>query len=388
MAATAANLLEQLVEKLPESPTPMDDPEKRREEVRGLLDFLKNLAPPPPDAQKDAAHLALEEAIDEARKTGAAAVAAMSTYNAAINPDDLRAALRRSVDAAADQAEETTAAIAGLSGLGGGESSEHTRHALADALKSSEAMKRLALRMRRIAMNKRRTRTNAAASEVTNITTGSDLGRVLPHELSKLNDPLLSLDFLRSFLEGTLLQYGLSGREKEGRGPVVVLIDDSDSMDGPRSVFARATALALADLALSDRRSCRLIRFSHKLQATCDLRPGRDDTGTILGFLAGETAGGTNFELPLLAAREAIESAETCSRADVVLITDGEAELSASFLADWHARSTKDGLHTYAVHIGAEPPPVLRALTKDVLPLSSLVPEKLEDKLFGPIAGL
>lgn len=391
-SAATVNLLEQLVDKLPDAPSPIDDPEKRREEVRGLLDFLRSLdpAPPPEGTPPDPSRAALEQALAEARKRGAAAVAAMAEYDAALKPDDIRAALRRSVDAAASEAEETAAAIAGLSGFGGTQGTAHTQDALAAALKSSDALKRLALlagRMRRIAMNKRRTRTSASASEVTDITTGSDLSRVLPHELSKLNDPLLALDFLRSFLEGGLLQYELAGHEKEGRGPVVVLVDDSDSMDGPRSIFARAAALALADLALSDRRSCRLIRFSHKLRATCDLRPGRDDTGTILAFLDGPPEGGTNFELPLLAAREAVDSAPICARADVVLITDGEAELSAPFLADWHARSRKDGLHTYAVHIGGHAPPVLSSLTKDVIVLPSLIPEKLEDKLFAPMVA-
>lgn len=387
-SAAAANLLEQLVDKLPDAPKPMDDPEKRREEVRGLLDFLNALDPAEAAGATDEARAALEMALAEAREGGAAAVAAMAAYNAGLSPDDMRAALRRSVDVAAAEAEEMTAAMAGLSGLGGVQGSEQTQSALGAALKSSDAMKRLALlagRMRRIAMNKRRTRTTAAASEVTDITTGSDLARALPHELSKLNDPLLSLDFLRSFLEGGLFQYELAGNEKEGRGPIVVLIDDSDSMDGPRSIFARAAALALADLALSDRRSCRLIRFSHKLRATCDLRPGRDDTGAILSFLDGPPEGGTNFELPLLAARQAVDSAPTCARADVVLITDGEAELSVPFLNDWHARSKRDGLHTYAVHIGGHAPAVLSALTKDVIVLPSLIPEKLEDKLFAPI---
>ncbi len=201
----------------------------------------------------------------------------------------------------------------------------------------------------------------------------------------KLTDPLLALDFFRAFMERSLLQYELVGNEKEGRGPMIVLIDDSDSTDGPPSTFAKATALALADLALSDRRACKLVRFSHKVNATLDLRVGRDCTRELLAFLAGNVDGGTSFELPLRLAREAIDSEPTYERADVVLITDGEAELSPEFMGEWARRSKRDGLSTYAVHIGGHAPPVLRALTPDVIELKSLLPEALDDALFARI---
>lgn len=386
-SAATATLLEQLVDMLPEPPSPIADPDKRRDEVRGLLDFLKQTAPDDADTLA-----ALDKAIADGRASGAQAVASMVQFGNALDKDAIRGALRASVDAAATDSEEYTAAFAGLAGLGSttAQLGDDTRAALGSALKSSDAMKRLALlagRMRRLAMNKRRSRTKAAASEVNNITVGNDLSRLLPHELLKLSDPVLSLDFMRAFLEKSLFQYELVGNEKEGRGPVVVLIDDSVSMDGPPSTFAKATALALADLALSDRRTCRLIRFSDRLRASIDLRPGRDDTAKLLPFLADDVSGGTDFELPLTAAREAIDNDPVCERADVVLITDGEAELSKNFLDNWHAAARKDGLSTYAVHIGGQVPPVLHALTPDVIPLHSLVPERLEETLFGPIAG-
>jgi uncharacterized protein with von Willebrand factor type A (vWA) domain len=69
----------------------------------------------------------------------------------------------------------------------------------------------------------------------------------------------------------------------------------------------------------------------------------------------------------------------------VVLITDGEAELSDEFVGDWTRRAKKDGLTTYAVHIGGHAPPVLSRLTSDVIQLRALLPEQLEDKLFAKL---
>jgi uncharacterized protein with von Willebrand factor type A (vWA) domain len=92
-----------------------------------------------------------------------------------------------------------------------------------------------------------------------------------------------------------------------------------------------------------------------------------------------------NFELPLRAAREAIDNEPVYERADVVLITDGEAELTEEFLGDWARRAKRDGLSTYAVHIGAHAPAVLSRLTPDVIQLAALLPEQLEDKLFAKL---
>lgn len=382
-SAATVNILEQIIEKLPEPAMPLTDPDERRKEVRGLLDFLNGLAP------DDSSRMELARAIDDAKRAGKAAVAAMEGVGAALDPDDVRQALRRSVDGAATELEEICTASAGLTGLGGtGAVSDQTRALLGAALKTNDALKRLAVlagRLRQLAMGKRRSRTKAAASELTDVTVGNDLARVLPHELLKLTDPLLALDFFRAFMERSLLQYELTGNERQGRGPVVVLIDDSDSMDGAPSTFAKATALALADVAIADRRACRLVRFSHRINATLDLRPGIDTTGPLLSFLAANVDGGTNFELPLRCARAAIESEPTLERADVILITDGEAELSPDFLAEWKRHAAREGLTTFAVHIGAHAPPVLHALTSEVIELRSLVPERIEETLFAKL---
>ena len=380
-SAATANLLEQIVDKLPDPPSPLSDPEARRKEVRGLLDFLNATKPDDGEGRQQ-----LEGALHAAQHAGKDAVESMAAFAAAIHPDDVRQSLRRSVDEAALEVEEITTASAGLSGLGGLHgASDQTQALLGAALKDSESMRRLGMlagRMRRLAMGKRRSRTKHAASELSDVTVGNDLARVLPHEILKLTDPLLALDFFRAFAERGLLQYQLSGHEKEGRGPVVVLIDDSDSMDGAPATFAKAAALALADLALADRRACRLVRFSHKINASLDLRIGRDSTRELLAFLAGNVDGGTSFELPLQVARDAIDREPAFERADVVLITDGEAEISAAFLSAWRRRALREGLSTYAVHIGARAPAVLSALTTEVITLQALLPESLSEQLF------
>ena len=55
------------------------------------------------------------------------------------------------------------------------------------------------------------------------------------------------------------MQYLLSGNEPLGKGPLVVLLDKSGSMDGPRDIWATALSLALLDQAHRERRPFALV---------------------------------------------------------------------------------------------------------------------------------
>jgi len=72
---------------------------------------------------------------------------------------------------------------------------------------------------------------------------------------------VLRLDFPRSLLEYQVLQYQLSGPEAVGKGPLVVLLDKSGSLDGPRHISAAALALTLLDHDRHHRRTLALLGF-------------------------------------------------------------------------------------------------------------------------------
>jgi len=59
-----------------------------------------------------------------------------------------------------------------------------------------------------------------------------------------------------------VLQYQLSGNEVLGRGPLVLLLDKSGSMEGPKDTWATALALALLEHAHAERRPFALIDFN------------------------------------------------------------------------------------------------------------------------------
>ena len=371
LAATAATAMaEKVLALLPPPPEPLADAEVMRRRVRGLMRMVR-------DGVGDSDEL--EQLLAQARQRGQAAVATACAYADGLDESDLRDALREAVAAAHGQLDAVEAELAGFCGWGqgdvrpGGDVDEKAK--LATLLKQNEKLRRLGVmagRMRRIAMIKRRTRSAHARDEVSDIERGNDLARVLPSELVKLTDPALALDFARGFVEGTLTQYRLHGRERQGHGPVVILVDSSGSMEGERELWSKAVSLALLQLAVADKRRCRIVQFDDGVRRVDDFAPGKVDGRAVMEAMAPFFGGGTNFEQPLTKAIEAINDDVGLRQADVILITDGEAEVPNAFRASWAEARKKNEVTVFAVAIGGDVPAVLNQVADHVVTVKSL----------------
>jgi Mg-chelatase subunit ChlD len=198
---------------------------------------------------------------------------------------------------------------------------------LAARLKADARLKQIALlagRFKRIAASKRRQRYRHGADEITDVEMGADLGRLLPSELVKLTNPRLRAAFMRSFVERTAMQYQLVGNEPLGKGPLVVLLDKSGSMDGPRDVWATALTLALLDQAHRERRVFALLAFDYHVKFEAIVKPGEPLPEKAL-FTA--CAGGTDIATAMLRGLTIIGTNEgAMKKADIVLITDGGSD--------------------------------------------------------------
>jgi len=85
-------------------------------------------------------------------------------------------------------------------------------------------------RFTRIALQQQKTRVKHPSDEITSITTGSEIERLLPSEIALLADPDLEDLFYLRFAERGLMQYDLIGHEPQGQGPIIIAIDESGSM--------------------------------------------------------------------------------------------------------------------------------------------------------------
>ena len=183
----------------------------------------------------------------------------------------------------------------------------------------------------------RRKRVPRARTEVYGIEPGRDLERLLPVELLGLRHPALKVEFRRRYAESALLGYHMRGDEELGQGPAIFLLDVSGSMAGSKVVWAKAVVLTLADLARRERRRVTVICFtSGSARQRFDLATPRrgqpvlrfDPTG-LMGLAKLGVGGGTDFDGPLRDAMEIIDTERVFRRADVVIVTDGEAQLPA-----------------------------------------------------------
>ena len=305
-----------------------------------------------------------------------------------------KAALRKAMRAAREEASEVKSA---LSALGCGAELAPAQHeqvsgrrmALVARVAESPQLRRVLLlagRIERVHSRQKRVRSRRERSETCGVTLGRDVSRMLPSEAARLSHPVLRLDLLRRMHEGRVMEYDLQGEEPLGRGPIVLMLDESSSMSGEPHEWARAVAVACVLVARTESRPITVVSFNggvssvHRLDAlgrsfTVACRaisqltrsPHADVTvrssvtssweDPILSLLGDATtliedlvsrkaSGGTSFDRAFdcaLSIRDGLSE----DRADLVLVTDGEATLSPAHLERiTEARSR--GLRIYA----------------------------------------
>lgn len=197
---------------------------------------------------------------------------------------------------------------------------------------------------------------------------GRDLGRVLPSALLQFADPDREVLFLADYAAGSLPLVELTGTDAVGRGGMIVCCDTSISMattmrpKGTRDLRSKAMALLLLHQAREQARPYHGIIFSdrydrdHALAGEPQLLEfdftSRYDPEEVLGFAAAFFGGYTSFTLPLdraVAILEAEFAATGHTTSDVVLITDGEVEVSATWIARYLERMHRIGGRTWGL---------------------------------------
>lgn len=348
--ATSA-LAQSVKDALPETETAPPDAEK----ARRMLEGLQGLADSSPQAaEKLGEHLA--------RAEGAFSGAEFATAEQAAGIDEtaVRQALRAAIERTQKEIDDAGQALAMLgygegAGLGAGNIDPGVAIELAKRVRSSETLKRiieLAGRLTLTARAKRASRSEYARSEVVGVEQVGSFSNLLPTELSGLATPIGTAALYRKVLERSALGYKMEGKERESKGPIIVLIDQSGSMTGDRDVWAKAVALALLDAARHENRAFGIVLYSDGIKNSA-LFPVASEAShiEILDLLSTAPSGGTNFAQPMLMAMQWISQPGTFKKADVVHITDGQAPTEGADNAMNVAKML--GAHIYGVAITA-----------------------------------
>lgn len=173
-------------------------------------------------------------------------------------------------------------------------------------------------------------------SEIDGIHTSDDLNRMLPSEASLLGDDLTEMLFYKKLADKQLLSLQYQGHElvrgsqvladkrervrSRDRGPFVICIDTSGSMEGTPEHVAKVLCFAIIKMAARDKRKCYLISFSSGLQ-TINLLELEHSLDKVVKFLSMTFNGGTDV-MPALSEAMRMLQTQDYQDADVLMVSD------------------------------------------------------------------
>jgi uncharacterized protein with von Willebrand factor type A (vWA) domain len=236
------------------------------------------------------------------------------------------------------EAAKDAAAACGLGG-GGGDSGikipPKAISALYKRIATDPRLRRiceLAGRFRRLAQGKQRNKLGHGYDDMVGVEPGGDVGRLVSSELAALAVPGLDTDVLLKLVESRATCREHKGMEPVGKGPIVVTVDESGSMDGEPVFTAKALALALAWIARVQKRWCCLVGFSGGTEGTfCVLPPGRWDESALCDWLTHFYGNGTTLDVPVAEVpanwNRLVASGMQRGKCDMIMITDAQLHL-------------------------------------------------------------
>lgn len=234
------------------------------------------------------------------------------------------------LEEAAEQGKKDAQLIASLPGVGPGERqklSPDEALRLAKMFKENPRLMEIAEMVGRLLRDmrfKRARRITGGREEVVDITMGSDVELVLPSEKMLLLDEDTELEFMRRYQEDALLQYEQRGTEEAGYGPLIIIRDESESMNGQRNIWAAAVSLALVAIARKEKRDAAVIAFgsSSEQKMWTFLANELFDPARIVD-MAGHFFGGGTDATPAFKLAKGWVDTMTFNKADIVHIGDG-----------------------------------------------------------------
>ena len=167
-----------------------------------------------------------------------------------------------------------------------------------------------------------------------NITVGNELSRLLPSELANYILPVSRLDFLRRYAESQMVTFDVKGKNRWGRGPIIICMDESSSMHVMKAE-SKAFCLAFLLIAQKQKRDLAIIPFSSEIGEVQYFQKGLANTDQIISFSQQFLGGSTNFEKPLRQVLGILLESKF-QAADVLFITDGASVLTQSFIEDFN----------------------------------------------------
>lgn len=236
-------------------------------------------------------------------------------------------------------------------------------------------------------------RTTLEAQETRGLTRSDDISRLLPSEAAMLARGRQVRQAKLLFF-ARLAEKGLSTYERDGwgefptdinidrreirptadRGPILLCVDTSGSMRGPRETVAKALALECMRAAKAQERGCYVFAFAGPQEVReLELNMDAKSVNNLLDFLEKTFNGGSDFNAPVQRCLDRLTDAKWAN-SDILLVSDGELrQPGGEVMRKLSGAKDKLGLRVHGLILGSPEkkradPAVLRGLCSQVLP--------------------
>ncbi|MBO7594665.1 MAG: VWA domain-containing protein [Salinivirgaceae bacterium] len=200
----------------------------------------------------------------------------------------------------------------------------------------------------------------ALKGQIAGLCTSNDISSVLPSELALFRNPATKKLFEKKFAEKSLLSFKyenempqektetvleeVSKEKEEPKGPIIICVDTSGSMNGTPENIAKTVTFALSKIAIEEKRKCFLISFSTRIECLdlSDFKKGALEK--LIQFLRMSFHGGTDAT-PALKYSINLLQEKDWQNADVLMVSDfvmnNLAKETEQSMEDQKAKKTK-----------------------------------------------
>ena len=265
----------------------------------------------------------------------------------------------KSIEKAKEEAsniEEAMSALAGDNkGIGVKLTNIREKNELARKLKNNKRLLAFARRLGALkkawSQRKRAKKHSSSYSDIVGAVMSDQVTKAFPSEIALAATASGRALFALKYSERTLLTKDYEAKTKElARGPVVMYIDISGSMSGESELWSKAIAYVIAEECAKDNRELQVHLFDTSIDKSITIKPGCSDFSDLLRFiLEWFTHGGTSFDQVM---KHAYARADINPKADVLLITDGECEVTDAAVRKFNMFKNEQSLDVHAFCIG------------------------------------
>lgn len=212
-----------------------------------------------------------------------------------------------------------------------------------------------------------------APGELRGIRLGDRLEQLLGSELQQLRHPVLRKLWRARKAEARLLTYDSQAllvdwradpsappRQRPSpptaqalvRGPMIICLDTSGSMQGAPESIAKAVVLEAVKVAHRERRGCTLISFGgpeEVLERALDFSP--EGLNRLMQLIGQAFDGGTDVQTPIEHALRRVQAQQWAS-ADILIVSDGEFGCTRATLEQLDMARARLGLRVHGLLIG------------------------------------